>query len=81
MICSMIKPDLSDSGRFEYIKQMWEALGSGKKMTYDRSVFLSENNTGDKNMAIAYNMMGKKAFPEKTDVERTLEFYVQCCAL
>ena len=80
MTCSLIKPELEDSGRFSYIMDVWDRLSAGK-VTYDNTVFLSERNSADTNFALAYLMKSKGAFPEGTDIRRTLEFYFQCCSI
>ena len=53
---------------------VWDRLSSSK-VTFDNTVFLSERNSADTNYALAYLMQSKGAFPEKTDLKRTLEFY------
>lgn len=81
MIASLIKPELSDSGRFKYVLDFWSRLAGGKKIGHDNSVFLSERNTAHTNFALAHLMMSKNAFPKGTDINRTLEFYFICCSL
>ena len=75
MTCSLIKPELEESGRFSYVLKKWEELAAGKKITYDNTVFLSERGTADTNHALAYLMKSRNSFPEKTDINKTLEFY------
>ena len=69
MVCSLIRPDLEDSGRFSHVKSFWEEMSASKRIHYDNTVFLSERNTADTNHALAYMMKSKNAFPEGTDLK------------
>ena len=75
MTCSLIRPELEESARFSYVLKKWQELAAGKSLTYDNTVFLSERNTADTNHALAYLMKSRNAFPENTDIKKTLEFY------
>mmetsp|Transcript_34582 Transcript_34582/g.52906 ORF Transcript_34582/g.52906 Transcript_34582/m.52906 type:complete len:82 (-) Transcript_34582:708-953(-) len=81
MICSLLKPELEESGRYSYLINMWRKLAGNRKITYDNTVFLSERNTANTNYALAHMMRSTKAFPENTDIKKVLEFYFQCCSL
>jgi glutaminase len=81
MTCSLVKPELEESERFKFVTEYWQKLAGGKRITYDNTVFLSERNTADTNHALAYLMKSRGAFPENTDLKKTLEFYFQCCSL
>lgn len=41
MIASLLRPDLGESARFDYMLQMWQRMAGGKKFEYDNKVFLS----------------------------------------
>lgn len=81
MTCSLIKPEMEESARFTYVKNFWEKLAGGKRITYDNTIFLSERNTADTNHALAYLMKSRGAFPKGVDIKKVLEFYFQCCSL
>ncbi len=78
---SLIRPHHPPSDRFDYITGVWRALCGGRKPGFDNSVYLSEKDTADRNFALAYFMRENGAFPENTDIIRTLDFYFQCCSI
>ncbi len=81
MSCSMIKPDLNMADRFDYVFDIWKRLCAGKGVSFNNAVYLSERQTADRNFALAYFMRENKAFPAKTNLIETLEFYFQCCSI
>ncbi len=82
MSCSLIKPQLAIAERFEYVMTQISAMaGDHHAVGFDNSVYLSEKETGDRNYALGYFMREKGAFPENTDLLKTLEFYFQCCSV
>ena len=80
MSCSLIDRENTSSDRFEKVNKTWKALCGGKSVNFNNSVYLSERQTADRNFALAYFMKEKKAFPPKTNLTETLEFYFQCCS-
>ncbi|XOV80404.1 MAG: glutaminase A [Aestuariibacter sp.] len=81
MSCSLIKPELELSDRFDYVMQTWTALSGGTQPGYNNPVYLSEKATADRNFALAYFMQEKGAFPKGTNLLETLDFYFQSCSL
>ena len=81
MTCSMIKPKLNIADRFDYVLETWRRLSGGSYIGFNNSVYLSEKQTADRNFALGYFMRENKAFPEKTNLLETLEFYFQCCSI
>jgi len=81
MICSLLGKGLDQSQRFSETVQNWKKLAAGRPISFDNSVFLSERNNNDQNIALAYLMKSKNAFPEGTDIEDVVEFYTQCCSM
>jgi len=81
MCCSLVKPQLEMADRFDYVLDKWTKLSGGISATFNNSVYLSERLTADRNFALGYFMREKNAFPEKTDLVSTLEFYFQCCSI
>ena len=82
MSCSLIKPKLPIAERFDYVMTQIQAMaGEHHEVSFDNSVYLSEKDTGDRNFALGYFMKEKGAFPKNTDLQKTLEFYFQCCAI
>lgn len=81
MSCSLIKPDLDLSDRFDYVIKTWTALSGGVAPGYNNPVYLSEKATADRNFALAYFMQEKGAFPKGTNLLETLDFYFQSCSI
>lgn len=81
MTCSLIHRGLSTDDRFENIRQAWVDLAAGTDVGFDESVCRSEAGTAHRNWALAHHMMEKKAFPEGTDLDETLDLYFRTCSL
>lgn len=81
MSCSLIRTDLTMADRFDHVMKMWKRLAGGTKPGFSNATYLSERRTADRNFALGYFMREKRAFPEKTDLVSTLEFYFQCCSI
>ena len=82
MACSLVKPQLDMADRFDFVLDTWHKLsGNNKSVGFNNSVYLSERETADRNFALGYFMKEKKAFPAKTNLVNTLEFYFQCCSI
>lgn len=81
MSCSLIDRQSDIADRFDKVAKTWQALCGDKPVSFNNSVYLSERQTADRNFALAYFMREKKAFPEKTNLTETLEFYFQCCSI
>jgi glutaminase len=81
MTCSLIKPELDLADRFDYITKIWYELVGQEKVGFDNTVYHSEKGTADRNFALAYFMKEMNAFPDKTDIYKTLDFYFQCCSI
>lgn len=81
MSCSLIKPELDLSDRFDYVMKTWTALSGGVAPGYNNPVYLSEKATADRNFALAHFMQEKGAFPEGTNLLETLDFYFQSCSI
>lgn len=81
MCCSMIRPKLDLSDKFEFVMNSWKAAGGGASVRFNNSVYLSERSTADRNFALGYFMRENKAFPEGINLLEVLEFYFQCCSI
>lgn len=82
MICSMLNPDDEPADRFDLIKKyLWDMCGSSGRLGFDNSVYLSEKRHSARNRALAHYMDENNAFPERTNLEETIEFYFQICSI
>ena len=69
MIASLLRPELGESARFDYILNMWQRMAGDKKFDYDNKVYLSEKSEPFTNKALACLMRARLAFPENTDID------------
>jgi glutaminase len=81
MACSLVKPKLDMADRFDYVLDTWTNLSGNIRAGFNNAVYLSERQTADRNFALGYFMRENKAFPDKTNLIDTLEFYFQCCSI
>lgn len=80
--CSLIKPELSASKRFTYVTDCFSDYAGGTKIGFDNATFLSENDTADRNFALAFYMQENHVFPKsKNQIEDTLNLYFQLCSV
>ncbi|MBC3940095.1 glutaminase [Sphingomonas albertensis] len=56
MCASLIAPDLSAADCFDTVLQAWAKLAGQASVGFDNAVLLSERNTADRNLALAYLM-------------------------
>lgn len=59
----------------------WESLCGNVPISFNNSVFLSENDVGDANFALGYYMLEMKALDSSVKLSETLEFYFQNCSI
>lgn len=81
MCCSLIKPDEPLADRLEFVTSKWEKLTGGQRVGFNNAVYHSEKQTADRNFALAHFMREMGAFPPNTDIQETLDFYFQWCAI
>jgi glutaminase len=81
MSCSLIKAHLEMADRFDYVANTWRRLSGDRPIAFNNAVYLSERETADRNFALGYFMRENNAFPKRTDLVETLEFYFQCCSI
>ncbi|AJC49513.1 glutaminase A [Allofrancisella guangzhouensis] len=81
MTCSLIKPEWNIADRFEYITKVWKDLSGGESVGFDNATYHSEKETADRNYALAHYMKEVGAFPPKTDIHTSLDFYFQTCSI
>lgn len=81
MCASLIRPEASTADRFDHVLSTWKKCCNNENVAFNNAVYLSERETADRNFALAYFMRENGAFPEGTDIHKTLEFYFQCCSI
>ncbi len=87
MCCALTDPEESVDARFDALGALWLDLAAGDlgygagKARYNEAVYQSEKATANRNYALAYLMMEKKAFPEGADLHAALDLYFRICAL
>jgi len=88
MCASLVKMDLTQAARFEFVMQTWKDLcGFNPKSrtltrpSFANSIYLSERDTADRNFCLGYMMREAKAFPEGVDLVQVLESYFMYCSI
>lgn len=82
MACSLMKKELDNADRFDFLMNQWKALcGYSITPRFNNAVYLSEKNTADRNYAIGHFIREKHVFPEGIVLDDVLEFYFQCCSI
>ncbi|MDF1797459.1 MAG: glutaminase A [Coxiellaceae bacterium] len=81
MDCALIKSKQDSAERFTYVMDQIKLLSGNSKVGFDNAVYMSERENADRNYALGYFMNEHGAFPKNTDLQKTLEFYFQCCSI
>jgi glutaminase len=81
MSTSLLKQELSEADRFDYIINIWRSIIGKNNVGFDNSVFLSEKENANRNYALAHIMMENGVFPDGTDIDKTLMLYFQSCSI
>ncbi|MGO1468726.1 MAG: glutaminase A [Tissierella sp.] len=76
-VTSLIKGD--GEKKFDRILELVKVLALNSKIDYDREVYKSEKDTGDRNKAIAYLMKSRGII--NGDIESTLDSYFKQCSI
>jgi glutaminase len=81
MCASLLHPELTMADRFERLSELIASLSGGHKPGFDNAIFHSERDTADRNFALAHYMREVGAFPDGTDIFRTLDLYFAACSI
>lgn len=81
MTANFIKPEMGMDDRLQHVMQVWEDMMGKKEVEYKKESFEAERKGADKNFALAHLMKERGAFPEDTDLETVVSFYLKCCAI
>jgi glutaminase len=80
MTSSLIRRDLPNADRLEYLNNIICALSGDKSPGFNNAVFHSERETADRNFALAHHMRERGAFPEGVQIHSTLDYYFAACS-
>lgn len=76
MVCSLIGKGLEHSARYSHVVKSWQRLCADRPIFFNNTVFLSERNSNETNIALAYLMKSKNVFEDqKIEVDEVVEFY------
>ena len=81
MCSSLWHPTLPMADRFERFTDLIETLSGGIRPGFDNATFHSEKETADRNFALAHHMRERGAFPEDTDIFKTLDLFFSACSI
>ncbi|CAL4131065.1 unnamed protein product, partial [Meganyctiphanes norvegica] len=83
MMSYLIKRDLTASDRFNYVYNQYKRLCGPEFLGFNNGIFLSEQESErcDGIYALAYFMKENKCFPQETNIQEIINFYLQICSL
>ncbi|EMR01255.1 glutaminase A [Cesiribacter andamanensis] len=81
MTCSLIKPERSVAKRLKHVLDIWSRLSGNTPVDYNREIHENGDMGSSRNMALSYYMKEKGAFPQDTDLYKTIEFYRKSCSI
>lgn len=81
MICSLIKPGLTVAKRLKHVIEVWSRLCGNTPVGLNKEMAEIEVTKSERNMALSYHMKEQGAFPENTDIYKTMELYNKCCSI
>lgn len=65
------------SEKFEWVCNYYKRMAGDSYIGFNNATYLSEKEEADRNYAIAYYMKENKCFPQKSNLQDTLDFYFQ----
>jgi glutaminase len=80
MTSSLIRRDLSNADRLEYLNNIVKKLCGNISPGFNNAVFHSERETADRNFALAHHMRERGAFPAGVAINSTLDYYFAACS-
>jgi glutaminase len=80
MSSSLMRRDLTNADRLEYLNNIVKALSGGQSPGFNNAVFHSERETADRNFALAHHMRERGAFPAGIEINSTLDYYFAACS-
>jgi glutaminase/ankyrin repeat protein len=81
MCASLVKPEESEDARFDYVIAQWEKLAGRHRVGFQNGTYMGERASADRNFCLGYMMCEEGAFPENTDLIKTLEAYFMYCSI
>jgi glutaminase len=81
MAASLVKPEVNEADRFDYVIAMWKKLAGGKEIGFQNSTYMGERETAARNFCLGYMMTEEEAFPDCNDLIKTLESYFMDCSI
>lgn len=83
LIASLIKSHLPRADRFKYVRDKWSKV-TGREAGFDNTVFLSEEDSCDRNLSIVYKMISEGSYPDefsRDQIMKSFQLYLQCCSI
>ena len=83
IVCaSLVEPEKSRAQRSQVMETLWKDLmGTAKGPTFNNTLYLKLRETNYMEYCLAYMLREVKAFPEDTDIKKTLDFYFMNLAM
>eukprot|EP00050_Salpingoeca_kvevrii_P004852 m.263070 g.263070 ORF g.263070 m.263070 type:complete len:629 (-) comp11050_c1_seq2:99-1985(-) len=81
MCCALIKPELNTARRYVFVLQRMQELAGGLKLNFNQEKYLLAHENIFRLKATAHFMQGYNKFPEKFNLDDTINLYVQLTCL
>jgi glutaminase len=81
MCASLVKAEETEDARFDYVIGVWEKLAGRHTVGFQNGTYMGERATADRNFCLGYMMCEEGAFPENSDLIKTLESYFMYCSI
>uniref|UniRef100_A0A914E0Z4 glutaminase n=1 Tax=Acrobeloides nanus TaxID=290746 RepID=A0A914E0Z4_9BILA len=82
LVSSMIQNEKNLADRYEYVLNQFKKVAGNEFIGFNNSVYMSEREKADRNIALSYFMKENKCFPNKiSDVTEVVDFYYQLCSI
>jgi glutaminase len=88
MCASLVLPEAKEDVRFDFVMGIWRDLcgyhpksQTLRSPTFANSTYLSERASADRNFCLGYMMREEGAFPNGTNILKTLESYFMYCSI
>ena len=85
MAASLVKGEMDEADRFDYVISMWKRLTGGKRVSFQNATYMGERGSADRNFCLGYMMQEEGAFPWQNGGEgnliKTLESYFMYCSI
>jgi len=84
ILLHLVKKEMNMAQKYDYVFSFFKKMAGGEYLGFNNSIFLSERDTADRNLALAYFLRENSCFPPPSpdiNIPDILDFYFQTCSL